>query len=115
MATNGLRVGVFLAAAAAAAAMASTGTATPVDTGCPTGFQRLSVASFEAQGPYLLPRHVDNAGNQNGYVCAFALPDSFRDAQCIASGGLGNSCVLQALGLPVYRFVDDDNPAASVG
>jgi len=110
-----LRVGVFLAAAAAAAAMASTGTATPVDTACPTGFERLSVAWFEAQGPYVFPRQIDNAGNQNGYVCAFALPDSFRDAQCMRSGGLGNSCVLQALGLPVYRFVDDDSPAANVG
>jgi hypothetical protein len=105
-------VGLLIAAGAALAA----GTAradvsqTPVATACPAGYELLSVASLEAAGPYILPRRVDTAGNNNGYVCGLALPDSVRDARCMAFGG--NSCNLAQLGLPIYLFVDDDNPAS---
>jgi hypothetical protein len=83
---------------------------TPGATGCPTGYARLSVASFETAGPYYLPRQVDTAGNNDGYVCAHVQPDSVRDAYC--KQGAVVACQLQVLGLPHYLFTDDDSPAA---
>jgi len=105
-------LGLLIVAAAALAV----GTAradvlqTPVATACPSGFERLSVASLEAIGPYTLPRRVDAAGNNNGYVCGIPRPNSVRDAFC-KQGGLG-ACALAALGLPIYLVKDDDNPAS---
>jgi hypothetical protein len=46
----------------------------------------------------------------NGYVCGLVQPDSVRDAFCMIGGG--NSCNLAQLGLPIYLFTDDDNPAS---
>lgn len=83
---------------------------TPVATACPTGFDRLGVAALEATGPYYLPRLVDTAGNNDGYVCGHAQPDSVRDAFCKQGGTV--ACQLAQLGLPHYVFKDDDNPAA---
>ena|SRR5437899_2745747 len=83
---------------------------TPVATACPAGFERLSVASLEASGPYYLPRLVDTAGNDDGYVCGLAQPDSVRDAYC--RQGAVVACLLEQLGLPHYVFKDDDNPAS---
>jgi len=101
----------FLAVAASATtgSASAVGSATPVETGCPAGYERLSVTWFEATGPYFLPRRVDSAGNNNGYVCAKVQPDSVRDASCMI--GALNACLLAQLGLPVYLFTDDDNPA----
>jgi len=82
---------------------------TPVATACPAGFELLSVASLEATAPYRLPRLVDTAENNNGSVCGHALPDSVRDADCKNGGPV--ACILGQLGLPLYRFTDDDNPA----
>jgi hypothetical protein len=84
---------------------------TPLVTACPTGYERLSVASLEAAGPYLGPRLVDTAGNNNGYVCGHALPDQQRDAFC--NRGLVNACRIALLGLPRYVWQDDDNPASN--
>jgi hypothetical protein len=112
-----LLVGVLVAAAAATVFVGSAGAGgsqTPPVTGCPSGFDRLSVAWFEATGPYILPRQVDTAGNDNGFVCAHVRPDSVRDAICaqeMRDGYEGNACVLEALGLPIYLFTDDDSPA----
>ena len=77
--------------------------------GVSAGFEHLSVASLEATAPYRLPRLVDTAGNNNGSVCGHALPDSVRDADCKNGGPV--ACILGQLGLPLYRFTDDDNPA----
>ena len=82
---------------------------TPVATACPAGFDYLSVDALEAAGPYLMPRRVDTAGNNNGYVCGHTRPDSVRDAFCEQGGG--NACNLAQLGLPIYLFTDDLNPA----
>jgi hypothetical protein len=105
-------VGLVIAAAlSVAAGTAGAGLSeTPVETACPAGYDRLTVNSLEAQGPYILPRLVDTAGNNNGYVCGLALPDAVRDAVCRTVGG--TPCTLQQLGLPVYDFRDDDNPAS---
>jgi hypothetical protein len=82
---------------------------TPTATGCPAGYQHVTVASLEAAGPYVLPRVVDTAGNDNGYVCVLAQPNSVRDAYCRQGAAL--ACLLEQLGLPHYLFKDDDNPA----
>ena len=83
---------------------------TPVATACPAGYAQLSVVSLEAAGPYYLPRLVDTAGNNDGYVCGLAQPDSVRDAFCKQGGVV--ACQLAQLGLPHYLFKDDDNPAS---
>ena len=105
---------IALIAAVAAAIVVGTASAdvsqTPVETGCPAGYELLSVVSLEAAGPYLAPRRVDTAGNNNGYVCGLALPDSVRDAFCETVGP--NACNLAPLGLPIYHWTDDDNPAS---
>ena len=100
---------VAVAVSATTGSASAVESATPVETGCPAGYERLSVTWFEATGPYFLPRRVDSAGNNNGYVCARVQPDSVRDASCKI--GALNACLLQELGLPVYSFTDDDNPA----
>jgi hypothetical protein len=80
-----------------------------VATACPAAFERLSVTSLEAVGPYKLPRQADTAGTNNSYVCGLALPDAARAAYCGTGGTV--ACLLEQLGLPLYRFTDDDNPA----
>jgi hypothetical protein len=100
----------------AAAAALAVGTAradvsqTPVATACPAAYELLSVTALEAEAPYKLPRLVDTAGNGNGWVCGFPLPDAYRDADCRTGGTI--ACILEQLGLPVYHFTDDDNPAS---
>lgn len=92
----------------------------PVTTACPASYELLSVVALEATGPYRGPRATDSAGNNNGYVCGLQRPDAVRDAYCdaILNPGEGvparflNACTMKQLGLPIYIFVDDDNPAA---
>ena len=84
-------------------------TQTPGATGCPTGYDLKSVTAMEASGPYIVPRQVDTAGNNNGWVCAKPQPDSVRDNDCKHGGDI--ACQLQQLGLPHYLFRDDDSPA----
>jgi hypothetical protein len=83
---------------------------TPIATGCPAGFDLLSVTALEASGPYYVPRLLDSAGNSDGYVCGRAQPDSVRDAFC--KQGAVVACLLKELGLPHYVYKDDDNPAS---
>ena len=101
-----IAAGAALAAGSARADVAQT----PVATACPAGFAHLSVAALEATGPYYLPRLVDTAGNNDGYVCGLAQPDSVRDAFCKQGGVV--ACLLAELGLPHYVFKDDDSPAS---
>jgi hypothetical protein len=106
-----IAAGVFVAAVASLAAGTARADAsqTPVTTACPAAYSHLNVAALEAKAPYILPRLVDTAGNNNGYVCALALPDSVRAADCKQGGTV--ACILAQLGLPIYHFKDDDNPA----
>ena len=106
-----LAVAVCTTALPVAAGTASAGVSqTPVATDCPAHFKLVSVASLEAAGPYILPHYYDvTTGNNNGYVCVFPMPDAARDADCRAGGTV--ACQLGQLGLPLYRFTDDDNPA----
>jgi hypothetical protein len=109
-----LTVGLLIAALASLAIGAARAdvSQTPIATSCPAGYERLSVTSLEAAAPYILPRLVDSAGNNNGYVCGLALPDSVRDVHCKHGGSV--ACILAQLGLPLYNFKDDDNPASQV-
>ena len=106
-------VGVLIALVAGAAAAVAVGTAsadvsrTPVATGCPAGFSLFAVGTF----PYKVPARLDNpanGGNGDSYLCALALPDAVRDAFCSARG---EGCLLEQLGLPLYLFAEDNNPA----
>jgi hypothetical protein len=84
---------------------------TPVVSGCPAGYEHVTVVGLEAAGPYPAPRIIDTAGNDNGYVCARAQPDSVRDAFCRQGNAL--ACLFEQLGLPHYLFKDDDSPASA--
>jgi hypothetical protein len=80
-------------------------------TGCPAGYQLLSVAALEAIGPYVAPREVDSNGNNNGYVCGHQVPPGEAEAICQTHSPV--ACELIALGLPVYGFRDDVVPGRS--
>jgi hypothetical protein len=104
--------GVMIAAVAALAVGTSRADATEtrLTTACPGGYDLLSVDALEAAGPYVKPRRIDTSGNNNGYVCGLALPDSVRTASCRL--GSAPACALAAVDLPVYAVKDDDNPAS---
>jgi hypothetical protein len=70
---------------------------TPKETGCPAGYQTLSVAWLASQGPYQAPGLVDGAGNQDGVVCGHALTPA--DAAHIC-----DPCAVPI----VYLFRDND-------
>ena len=59
-----------------------------------------------------MPARLDNpanGGNGDGYVCALELPEAVVAAYCnhLEPG----ACTLLQLGLPLYSFVEDNNPA----
>ena len=81
--------------------------ATPVVTGCPAGYSLFVVGTPPYKVPGILD-NVANGGNGDGYVCAHAFPDAVRDAFCANGRG---GCLLQQLGLPLYDFTEDNNPA----
>jgi hypothetical protein len=73
---------------------------TPPETGCPAGWAHLPVADLASQG-YGVPGRVDEAGNNNGFICAKAMPEAIRLKLC------GPDCPVPTL----YQFRDDDLPA----
>jgi hypothetical protein len=98
---------VIAAAGVFAGAAGADPSATPVVTGCPAGYSLFTVGT----PPYRVPAFLDNpanGGNGDGLVCAHAFPDAVRDAFC-ANGRAG--CLLVQLGLPLYNFLEDNNPA----
>lgn len=88
---TGLAIGLALVAPTAALA------ATPVDDGCPASTELYSVEFLESVGPYRLPRLLDEAGNGDGWICAFPLPEQMA----------------AAMGVPftIYQFFENDLPA----
>jgi hypothetical protein len=97
----------LVAATFSATAARSDPSSTPVVTGCPAGFSLFTVGT----PPYKVPAQLDNpanGGNGDGYVCAHAFPDAVRDAFCANGRG---GCLLEQLGLPLYEFTEDNNPA----
>jgi hypothetical protein len=97
-----LLAGVLATAALAVGTASADVSQTPIETGCPAGYEHLSVASLEATGPYRVPRRLDAAGNNNGFICGLAFPEAARLALC------GPSCPVRVL----YLFAEDDNPAS---
>jgi len=78
-----------------------------VATGCPAGYSLFVVGT----APYGVPGFLDNpvnGGNGDGLVCAHAFPNAVRDAFCANGRG---GCLLESLGLPLYNFAEDNNPA----
>jgi hypothetical protein len=74
---------------------------TPTETGCPAGYQHLSVTDLEARAPYMAPRAIDMGGNNNGFVCGLPLPAAAAEQAC------GGPCPVPV----VFLFRDDDSPA----
>jgi hypothetical protein len=105
----GLAAGIAVLVSAVGAGVAAAEN-TPAQTGCPTAYALLSVTALEAQGPYQLPALVDGDGNNDGYVCGFPLPAGAEKADCQIGSTV--ACELIALGLPTYRFVDNDLAAS---
>ncbi len=84
---------------------------TPVETGCPAGFSLFAVP-VPGTSPYGLPARLDdpaNGGNGDGYVCALQLPIAVVAAYC--NHLEPRACRLEELGLPLYEFTEDNNPA----
>jgi hypothetical protein len=92
-------------ATAGAVITAAPALAAPPSTGCPAGYQLLSVQTLTAEG-YTVPALVDSPtsgllsygkpGNGDGYVC-----------------GVPRGNQLTPFGLPVYEFIDNTLPASS--
>lgn len=87
-----LAMGLLLAAPAATLA------ADPVHDGCPASTELISVEYLESVGPYQLPRLLDEGGNNDGWICAFPLPD----AVSMAHG---------AEPFTIYQFFENNLPA----
>ena len=92
-------------AAATALLLAAPVAATPLQTGCPSGYAAKTVVEWEAMGDYRVPRRVDEAGNQDGIVCGRALPDGFLFGWAITANGLNPTVDV------LYLFSDNNNPA----
>jgi hypothetical protein len=104
--TAALAAGVLIVAALeAGVATADPAPINPNVTACPAAYELLSVTSLEATGPYVLPRRVDSAGNNDGLVCGLPMPTSTLEADCKNGGTV--ACLLAQLGLPLYRFKDN--------
>ena len=79
--------------------------ATPVQTGCPSGYQYRLVSEWVAMGYAGLPPQLDATGNKDGYVCGLALPEGFTFGRFEkALGTVPQNEVL-------YLFSDNDSPA----
>ncbi len=79
------------------APMGIAGAATPKVTGCPSGFERITVADAETAGYKPLPRRVDEGGNNNGIVCQKPLPEVLVELVC------GTPCHIDV----IYLWRDD--------
>jgi hypothetical protein len=88
----GLMTGMLALSPAAATA------ATPKDTGCPSGYQLLSLEFLRQEGPYMVPFVLDAEGNRDGSVCGKPYNDVVFAIFC--PDGCG--------GIPIYySFMDN--------
>ena len=58
------------------AAAATPPGSTPPESGCPASATERSVSDFPAEEGYMLPSILDAAGNNDGLICAFPLPEA---------------------------------------
>ena len=92
----------FAVSAALFTAVPALAVDTPPETGCPAGFQVMTVAELEATGHIPAPRNVDAAGNGNGKVCALPFAPAANEQLCrLAAGG---PCTVDQ----IYFYVDDN-------
>lgn len=73
--------------------------ATPVETGCASGYDTLSLSWLATQGGYRVPFELDAAGNNNGLVCAKAFNETVYEHNFCADG-----CTVPV----IYNFYDDN-------
>jgi hypothetical protein len=98
-----LAAATTLAAASLVAFATSAGAEDPSGTGCPAAYQTLSVEWLESQSPnYRLPRQLDEAGNNDGYVCGRPTNDQAAANFC------GGPCPVPQL----YDFQENDRTPA---
>ena len=85
-------------AAFAATAAARAGATTPLQSGCPAGYQLLQLGvDLTHEAGYRAVFDLDAAGNANNYVCGLPLPER----ACVALAG--GPCPVPVF----YNFVDD--------
>jgi hypothetical protein len=72
---------------------------TPVTTGCPAGYQTLTIEWLRTQGPYTEVGMVDTNGD--GVICGRAWSDAAYNAHC------DTGCPVPV----IYILKDDDSPA----
>ena len=104
----GLLAALISAAAICASAASADVSQTPVTTGCPAGYSLFSIYTPH----YGVPTQLDslaNGGNGDHEVCAHQLPEAVVAAYC--NNHEPRACTLLQLGLPLYQFTEDDNPA----
>jgi len=58
------------------AAAATPSGSTPLATGCPASATERPVSDFPVEEGYMLPGILDAAGNNDGLICAFPLPEA---------------------------------------
>jgi hypothetical protein len=94
-----LAAATLLAGAGLAATITPAEADNPSSTGCPVAYQLLSVSSLESQSSnYRLPRQLDEAGNNDGYVCGRPTNDQSAENFC------GGPCPVPQL----YDFQEND-------
>ncbi|HZC71716.1 MAG TPA: hypothetical protein VE442_13560 [Jatrophihabitans sp.] len=94
MSSAGLVLAIFTAPATAAFAID-----TPPVTGCPANNEVLSVAELVALGHHV-PLVIDEAGNNNGLICAKQLAPADQEQWCLRNGCNPGDIL--------YFFRDDD-------
>ena len=79
--------------------------ATPVETGCPTGYDYRSLTEWADMGYGGAPPFVDATGNSDGYVCGLQLPEGYTWGRFVKALDI-------TPGLDVlYLFTDNGSPA----
>jgi hypothetical protein len=79
--------------------------ATPVTTGCPTGYEAKTLDEWAALNHEFAPPFIDASGNGDGVVCGLALPDGFRFGRFITALDIEPHADV------LYLFTDNDSPA----
>lgn len=92
----------LLAAGSSVIGAGSASADTPTETGCPAGYQLLSVDWLTQQGAYLVPGQLDSAGNNDGYVCGKPLNPVVQFTIC------ADSCPVPI----IYNFYDNNRTPA---
>ena len=68
-----------------------------METGCPAGYQTLTLELLASQGPYVLPFTLDEAGNDDGVICGKPFNEVAYEKLC-------KPCPVPVL----YQFRDND-------